>query len=254
MTNDSRHFSFVILDEGQLRTIDLDEEIHFRFGIHIENALEDVLVPDLPDQLISFSSDRQFHSSGRHGVRRKFVVADTGIKKFCVQLDGDMQFGWFRSFRRLVGLFLIFQNDSPVIRPLYQGVFDGPGNISSLNRHLIIPQKAHERAHPFLIGRQRFTRPPGFMDQFQEPVIGRFCRQIRSQESSRRSLPGTVLQVPPGNGLNRRMREKQCIQPFHVIGLPSFPFWCRWPRLRQFSAVFARHHGDLGEMYGLAEL
>ena len=39
MVDYSRHFSFVILDEGQLRTIDLEEEIRFRFGINIESAL-----------------------------------------------------------------------------------------------------------------------------------------------------------------------------------------------------------------------
>ena len=108
MVDDSRHLSFVVLDEGQLSTIDLEEEICFRFRIQIDSALENVLTPSLPDQLISFSPDRDFCSSGKHGVRRKFVVANTGIQKFCVQLDGDTRFGWFKaiwSFWRLIGGF-----------------------------------------------------------------------------------------------------------------------------------------------------
>ena len=43
MVDYSRYFSFVILEEGQLRTTDFDEEIRFRFGINIESALGDVL-------------------------------------------------------------------------------------------------------------------------------------------------------------------------------------------------------------------
>ena len=99
-----RHFPSVTLDEGVL-VIDLAEKIRFRFGIHIESALEDVLAPSLPDQLISLPPDRQFDSRGIRGVRRNFVVADTGVKKFCVQLDGDARFGWFGSFGRLIGDF-----------------------------------------------------------------------------------------------------------------------------------------------------
>ena len=79
MVDYSRHFSFVILDEGQLRITDLEEEIRFRFGINIESALEDILAPSLPDQLISLPPDRHFRSSGKLGGRRMFVVADTGI-------------------------------------------------------------------------------------------------------------------------------------------------------------------------------
>ena len=70
MVNYSRHFSFVVLNENQLRTSDLVEKICFRFGIHIESALEDVLAPGLSDQLISMPPDCQFHSSGKLGVRR----------------------------------------------------------------------------------------------------------------------------------------------------------------------------------------
>ena len=113
MVDYSRHFSFVILNEGQLRAIELDEEIRFRFGINIESASADVLAPGLPDQLISFPPDRQFDSSGKRGVRRKFVVADTGIKKFRVQLDGDMRFEWFGGFGRLIGDFRIRESSAP---------------------------------------------------------------------------------------------------------------------------------------------
>ena len=100
MMDHTRHFSFVILNERQLRTIELEEEICFRFGINIKSAWDGVLAPCLPDQLISFSPDRQLVSSGKPGVRRIVVVPDTGIKKFCVQFDGDTRFDWFGSFSR----------------------------------------------------------------------------------------------------------------------------------------------------------
>ena len=59
MVDDSRHFSFVILDEGQLRTIDLEEEIRFRFGINIESTLDGRSCPRLArptDLLLARSS------------------------------------------------------------------------------------------------------------------------------------------------------------------------------------------------------
>ena len=232
MVNNRRHLSFVILDEGQLRDIDLEEEIRFRLRINLNHTLKDVLAQGLTEQPVSFPPDRHFHSRGRpDGVRRKFVVAGDGIQKFCVQLDGPIRVGRFGNCWRPVGDFPGFQRDRPLIGPLRQGEFNSLGNVSSLDCHFIIPQKTHECAFSFHIGRQRFTRPPGFMDQFQEPVIGRLRRQVRPQESSRRSLPGAVLKVPPGNGLDRRMREKQCVKLFHIIGLSSLPGRCRrpWP-------------------------
>jgi hypothetical protein len=54
MEADRRHFSVVILDEGQLSTTHLEKEIRFRFGINVESAWEGVLAPCLPEQLISF--------------------------------------------------------------------------------------------------------------------------------------------------------------------------------------------------------
>ena len=107
MENYGRHFSIVILNEGQLRTRVLLEKIRFRFRIYIESARTAVLVRGLPDQMVSFSPDRDFSYSGKHGVRRTFVVADDGIKKFCVQLDGDTRFGWFEGVWRLIKDFLI---------------------------------------------------------------------------------------------------------------------------------------------------
>ena len=104
--DDRCHFSLVILEEGQLRAIDLEEEICFRFGKHIEFTPTAVLAQGLPDQLISLSPDCQVNSSRKRGVRRKFVLADTSIKKFCVQLDKGTRFGRFRSFGKLIGDFL----------------------------------------------------------------------------------------------------------------------------------------------------
>ena len=106
MEADSRHLSVVILDEGQLSTTHLEKEIRFRFGINVESAWEGVLAPRLPEQLISFPSDRRFDSSGKGGVRRKFIEADTGIKKFRLQFDGDARFQWWVGFGRLIGDFL----------------------------------------------------------------------------------------------------------------------------------------------------
>jgi len=68
MEVEGRHFSFVILDEAQSRTIDLYEEGRFRFGIDIEPT----------EQLISFSPDCSLDSSGKRGGRRKTVLADAG--------------------------------------------------------------------------------------------------------------------------------------------------------------------------------
>ena len=93
MVDYRRHFSLVIFDEGQLRAIDRAEEIRFRFGIKIESAPENAHSPGLSNQLISLSPDRQLHSSAKHVVRRKFVLADTGIVKFCIQLDDDTR--WY---------------------------------------------------------------------------------------------------------------------------------------------------------------
>jgi len=36
MVDYRRHFAFIILNEGQLRVIDFEEEICFRFGINIQ--------------------------------------------------------------------------------------------------------------------------------------------------------------------------------------------------------------------------
>src|SRR6266516_3391198 len=100
-----RHFSFVILDEGQLCAYNREEENRCRFGKNIESTLEDVLAPGLPDQLVALSPDFQFDSRRKHGIRRKFVLADTSIVKFRVQLDGGTRFGWFGRFGRLIGDF-----------------------------------------------------------------------------------------------------------------------------------------------------
>src|SRR6187551_1997328 len=95
MEADSRHFSVVILDEGQSSATHLEKEIRFRFGINVESAWEGVLAPCLPEQLIYFPTDRRFDSSGKGGVRHKIVLADTGVEKLRVQLDGHT---WFRRF------------------------------------------------------------------------------------------------------------------------------------------------------------
>ena len=79
MVDYRRRFAFIILNEGHLRAIDFEEEMCFRFGINLEIASAAVLAQGLPDQLISLSPDCQLDSSGKRGVRRKFVLAGTGI-------------------------------------------------------------------------------------------------------------------------------------------------------------------------------
>ena len=106
MVDDRRYFSFVILTEGQLRTVELDEEIRFGFRINIEGALDGIRAPDLTFQLITFPPDCHFCPGRKRGFRRKFVVAGDGIQKFWVQLDGHARFDWLGGFGRLVGCFL----------------------------------------------------------------------------------------------------------------------------------------------------
>jgi len=60
MVNNRRHLSFVILDEGQLRAIDLEEEIRFRLRINLNHTLKDVLAQGLTEQPVSFPPDRHF--------------------------------------------------------------------------------------------------------------------------------------------------------------------------------------------------
>jgi hypothetical protein len=49
-------------------------------------------------KLIAFSPDRHFCTTKKRGFRRKFVMADDGIQKFRVQLDGYSWFDWFGRF------------------------------------------------------------------------------------------------------------------------------------------------------------
>ena len=107
MEADSRHFSVVILDEGQSSTTHLEKEICFRFGINIEGAWEGVLAPRLPEQMISFPPDRRFDAGRKRLGRRKFEVADAGIEEFRVQLDGNARFRCWVTFERLIGDFLV---------------------------------------------------------------------------------------------------------------------------------------------------
>ena len=93
MVNDGRHFSSAVFDEDPLGAIEFEEETRFRFRIDIECALEGVLALELSDQLVAFTPDCELRSLGKHGARRKLVLADDSIKKLCVQLDGDVRFG-----------------------------------------------------------------------------------------------------------------------------------------------------------------
>ena len=107
MMDESGHSSLVILDESQLLIIDLEKEIRFRFGIDFNSGRDDVLGQSFKEHLISFSPDRHFKSSRRpNGVGWEFVMTDTGVQKFCVQLDGRSQLGWFVKLWRLIGDFL----------------------------------------------------------------------------------------------------------------------------------------------------
>src|SRR5678815_784859 len=116
MEADRRHFSVVILDEGQLSTTHLEKEIRFRFGINVESAWEGVLAPCLPEQLISFPTDRRFDSRGKGGVRRKIVLADTGVEKLRVQLYSHTEFRRFVGFGWLIGDFLMGESRSEDMR------------------------------------------------------------------------------------------------------------------------------------------
>ena len=104
MTSYARHFSLVILNEVQLHTNDRhrEEETRFRHGINIESAPAAVLVRGSPDQPVALPPDRETDPIGKYAVRCKFVLADTGVAKFRVQLDGDRRFGWLGS---LIGRF-----------------------------------------------------------------------------------------------------------------------------------------------------
>jgi hypothetical protein len=73
MVDYRRHFAFVVLNEFQLRAIDFEEEICFRFWLHIEFALAAVIAHGLPSQLISLSPDCQFNSSGKESPIVWFV-------------------------------------------------------------------------------------------------------------------------------------------------------------------------------------
>jgi len=106
MEDDRRYFTFAVFNERPLDA-KLVEKLRFRFRINIDSAIGVVPGPGLRDQLISLSPERQFHSSEKRGVRRKFVVTHSNIKKVCVQLDGKGPFVWFRSFWRLVCNFFI---------------------------------------------------------------------------------------------------------------------------------------------------
>ena len=93
--DDRRHLSLVVLDEGQLRTVELDEEVRFRCRIDVECTLDGVLTLGLADQLVAFSPDRDFPSLGKRVLGRKFVLADDSIKKFGVELGettGDQRY------------------------------------------------------------------------------------------------------------------------------------------------------------------
>ena len=93
MVDDCGNLSCVVLEERQLGTIDLEEEIRFRFGINIECTLQRVLAKGLPNQPISFLPDPHFRPGGKRRAWCKFVVADGGIKKFCAQLDSRRLLG-----------------------------------------------------------------------------------------------------------------------------------------------------------------
>ncbi len=82
MVDDTRHFAFVIFEEGQLRTIDLEEEIRLRRGINLNDSLKNLLAFGLAEQPVSFPPNREFHSRRRpDGVRWEFVKAGDGIQK-----------------------------------------------------------------------------------------------------------------------------------------------------------------------------
>jgi transposase len=49
-----RHFTLGILDEGQSRTVDLQNKLCFRLGIEVDRPAGHVLAPELSDQVISF--------------------------------------------------------------------------------------------------------------------------------------------------------------------------------------------------------
>src|ERR1700690_1983905 len=89
MVDYCRHFTQGILNKGQLRSLDFEEEIRYLFGKHFQFASAAVLAHGLPSQLISLSPDGQFNSRGKRDVRRKSILADTSIKQFRVQLDDD---------------------------------------------------------------------------------------------------------------------------------------------------------------------
>src|SRR4030095_5356220 len=49
MVDDPYHFALIILNEGHLRAIDLEEEIGFRFGIKIQSTAQCISSESLPD-------------------------------------------------------------------------------------------------------------------------------------------------------------------------------------------------------------
>lgn len=73
------HFSFGILDEGQLRAIKRSEEIGLRLGINMECFSKNPSALGLCNQLISLTSDRQLPSRVKRGGRRKFILTNIGI-------------------------------------------------------------------------------------------------------------------------------------------------------------------------------
>jgi hypothetical protein len=109
MADYSHHLSFAILNEGVLRIHELVEKIRLRSRINIEIAFEDFAFPSeaLSDQLVAFSPNRQFHSSGNHGAWRKLIAANAGIKEFRIQLNDKRRINRLGSLWRLVGDFVI---------------------------------------------------------------------------------------------------------------------------------------------------
>ena len=86
LVDDGRHFALIILNECDLRAIDFQEEICFRFRIKIQSeAIE--ASGTLPDQMISISPDGHPGSKAKDVIWDHFILASTGVEKFCVQLD-----------------------------------------------------------------------------------------------------------------------------------------------------------------------
>src|ERR1700722_5436189 len=91
----TRHFSGGVSDEGQLRAIDLEEEIRFRFRKNLVFTLKRTGAGCLQKHPVLAPPNRQLCSPAKNIVRRKFVLAGTGIAEFRFQFDEDMWFGHF---------------------------------------------------------------------------------------------------------------------------------------------------------------